>query len=458
MPSILVIDPDPETAEMLEDCRLRETEVRAVPGAHEALDALEAQTFDLVVADAHLPGLAPAQLMTHLRQRGTDTAVVLVAAFGSVEDAVVALRDGAADFLQKPFTQEQVGVAVRRSLENGRLVRENRTLRHALDDRLKLDNFVSSDPRMQRIFKTIGAVAGTRSTVLITGESGTGKTLLARALHRSSDRADGPFIEVNCGAMPENLLESELFGHVRGAFTGAVRDRPGKFEEAHGGTIFLDEIGTSSPSLQVKLLRVLQDRVVERVGESRTIPVDVRVVLATNLDLATEVREGRFREDLYYRIHVISVEVPPLRARPGDVGLLAEHFLRRFVVETGRDVRGFRPDAMIALERARWPGNVRQLENVVERAVVLCEHDEIGVSDLPPDLDGPVHHSENPTPMSMLAGDAHLLPLKQALEGPERMLIQRALDHFEGNRQRTAESLGINRSTLFNKMRRLGIS
>jgi two-component system response regulator AtoC len=458
MPSILVVDPDPQTAEMLEDCRLPETEVTAVPGAHEALDALEQRTFDVVVADAHLPGLEHGELITHLRQRGRETHVVLVAAFGSVEDAVVALRGGAADFLQKPFTGEQLGVAVRRALENGRLVRENRTLRHALDDRLKLDNFVSSDPRMQRIFKTVGAVAGTRSTVLITGESGTGKTLLARALHRSSDRAKGPFIEVNCGAMPENLLESELFGHVRGSFTGAVRDRPGKFEEAHGGTIFLDEIGTSSPSLQVKLLRVLQDRIIERVGESRTIPVDVRVVLATNLDLATEVREGRFREDLYYRIHVIAVEVPPLRARPGDIGLLAEHFLRRFVAETGRPIHGIRADALTALERARWPGNVRQLENVLERAVVLCEHDEIGASDLPPDLDGPVHPAEEVSPMSMLTQDAHLLPLKQALEGPERTLIQRALDHYEGNRQRTAESLGINRSTLFNKMRRLGIS
>ncbi len=458
MPSILVVDPDPQTAEMLEDCRVPGAEIDVAPGAHEALDALDRRSFDIVVADAHLPGLGPAELLSDLRRRSTETQVVLVAAFGSVEDAVMALRDGAADFLQKPFTAEQLGVAIRRTLENGRLVRENRTLRHALDDRLKLDNFVSSDPRMQRIFKTIGAVAGTRSTVLITGESGTGKTLLARALHRSSDRANGPFIEVNCAAIPENLLESELFGHVRGAFTGAVRDRPGKFEEAHGGTIFLDEIGTSSASLQVKLLRVLQERVVERVGESRTIPVDVRVVLATNLDLATEVREGRFREDLYYRIHVIAVEVPPLRARPGDVGLLAEHFLRRFVADTGRPIRGFRPETLAALERARWPGNVRQLENVVERAVVLCEHGEIGSSDLPPDLDGPVHPNEEHSPMSMLTTDAHLLPLKQALEGPERALIQRALDHFEGNRQRTAESLGINRSTLFNKMRRLGIS
>jgi DNA-binding NtrC family response regulator len=459
MPTIVVADSDPQTADMLEERRPADSVLIRAQGADDALLRIEGTPgVDVLVADLHLPGLGGADLVDHVRRQSPDTQVVVVAAFGSVEDAVLAMHAGAADFLQKPFTADQLDLAIRRALETGRLLRENRSLKSALDDRLRIDNVVSSDPRMQRIFKTVRAVAGTRSTVLITGESGTGKTLLARALHRASDRAAGPFVEVNCGALPETLLESELFGHVRGSFTGAVRDRAGKFEEAHGGTIFLDEIGTSSAGLQVKLLRVLQDRILERVGDSTPIPVDVRVVLATNLDLAAEVRAGRFREDLYYRINVIAVEMPPLRSRRGDIALLAEHFLRRFVRETGRAVRGFARSALERLEAAAWPGNVRQLENVVERAVVLCERDEIDVDDLPHDLDGAGSPTHEPSPMSMIEDTAHLLPLKLALEGPERVLIERALRHFDGNRQRTAESLGINRSTLFNKMRRLGIS
>ena len=334
-------------------------------------------------------------------------------------------------------------------------MRENRDLREALDDRLRLDNFVSTDARMQAVFKIVKAVAGARTTALITGESGTGKTLLARAIHRASDRKDGPFVEVNCGALPESLLESELFGHVRGAFTGAIKDRAGKFEAADGGTIFLDEIGTSSQSMQVKLLRVLQDRVIERVGGHNPITIDVRVILATNIDLQKAVREGRFREDLYYRINVVSLEMPPLRQRTGDISVLAEHFLRRFRAETGRSVLGFTPEAVSLLKRARWPGNVRQLENVVERAVVLCEGDHIEPHDLPADLLASL--PEELGPESLVAPDAHLMPLRKALEQPERIILQRSLEHHDGNRQETAASLGINRSTLFNKMRKLGL-
>ncbi len=465
MARILIADSDAATVQTVEVAvRDRASRVVTVTGLDDLLQQLQDHDWDLALVDQDLPGFDAAALLPTLVQSSGSPPVVLLAAFGSIEDAVDAVRRGATDFLAKPFTPEQIELIIDRAVDHGALVRENRDLRKALDDRVKLGSVASVDPRMQRILKTVAAVAETRTTVLLTGESGTGKTMLARSLHTASDRADRPFVEVNCGAMPENLLESELFGHVRGAFTGAVKDRPGKFEAAHRGTIFLDEIGTASPGLQVKLLRVLQDRVVERVGDSERIEVDVRVVLATNLDLATEVREGRFREDLYYRIHVVALEVPPLRERPDDVPPLAEHFLERFRAETGKPVRGFSREAMQLLSAAAWPGNVRQLENVIERAVVLCESERIGVADLPhefavPSL-GPSRSS--PSPQSLLgdlglSADAHLLPLREALEGPERLLIERALEHFDGNRQRTADSLGINRSTLFHKMRKLGI-
>jgi DNA-binding NtrC family response regulator len=361
------------------------------------------------------------------------------------------MRGGAADFLGKPFAEEQVLLAVDRSLEKSALQRENHALRDALDDRLRIDNLIGTDPRMQAIFKTVKAVADTRTTVLLTGESGTGKTVLARAMHSLSPRRHGPFVEVNCGALPESLLESELFGHVKGAFTGALRDKPGKFEAAARGTIFLDEIGTTSMAFQVKLLRVLQDRVLERVGDNQTVAVDVRIVLATNLDLEQAVQAGRFREDLYYRINVVTIEMPRLRERPADIPWLAGHFLQRFTAEHGRSLRAFSAAAMQALVQAPWPGNVRQLENVVERAVVLAAGPEIGLDDLPRAL------LREPAPDAPAAADAGPRPRKEALAAPERRFIVAALQHCGGNRERAARLLGINRSTLFHKMRKYGI-
>ncbi|MBL8732586.1 MAG: sigma-54-dependent Fis family transcriptional regulator [Planctomycetes bacterium] len=454
MTKILVADPDPRArADLQQLLGSRGFEAEAVDDVRAALLPIDEGTIDLVLADLALPGGGGMQLLHEVQARHPETAVVLLSAFGSVQDAVSAMRQGAADFLGKPFASDQVLVAIERALEKATLRRENSALRSALDDRLRLDNVVGTDPRMQAIFKTVKAVADTRTTVLITGESGTGKTLLARALHQLSARRGGPFIEVNCGALPENLLESELFGHSKGSFTGAVRDKVGKFEAAAGGTIFLDEIGTSSPAFQVKLLRVLQDRVIERVGDTRTVPVDVRIVLATNKDLEQAVAAGEFREDLYYRINVVSIEMPPLRQRRADIQALAEHFLARFAREHGRPHLAFTDRAMALLLHAAWPGNVRQLENVVERAVVLCQHEAIDSHDLPATLSPRAAvASLEPAP-----ADGPPLPLKEALLGPERRIIEQALLHCGGNREQAARLLGINRSTLFHKLRRLGI-
>ncbi|MCR9247839.1 MAG: sigma-54 dependent transcriptional regulator [bacterium] len=464
MPKVLLADPDPKTREHLRDLLAdRGFAFDLATDVREALHPIAEGGVDLVLCDLALPGGGGMRLLEAIHELHPDTAVVLLSAFGSVQDAVLAMRHGAADFLGKPFSADQVLVAVDRALEKSALQRENHQLKAALDDRLRLDNVVGTGPRMQAIFKTIKAVADTRTTVLVTGESGTGKTLLARALHSLSTRRNGPFVEVNCGALPESLLESELFGHKKGAFTGATHDKVGKFEAANGGTIFLDEIGTSSPAFQIKLLRVLQDRIVERVGDNRTLAVDVRVVLATNKDLAAAVEEGEFREDLYYRINVVSVEMPPLRERRDDIESLARHFLQRFSDEHGRAVAGFTADALAALAQAPWPGNVRQLENMIERAVVLSRGRRIELEDLPTDLDarGLIPATTAPgTATGSSAGsiaDDPVLPLKQALELPEKRIIERALAHCDGNRERTAKLLEINRSTLFSKLRKYGI-
>ena len=455
MTKILVADSDPRSQQDLQQLLgQRGYELDAVTSVGNAIAPVADGEVDLVLCDLGLPGGGGMKLLQEIQALHPETAVVLLSAFGSVQDAVAAMRQGAADFLGKPFAPEQVLVAVDRALEKSALQRENQALKTALDDRLRLDNVVGTDPRMQAIFKTVKAVADTRTTVLITGESGTGKTLLARALHSLSTRKHGPFVEVNCGALPESLLESELFGHQKGSFTGAVRDKIGKFEAAAGGTIFLDEIGTSSPGFQVKLLRVLQDRVIERVGDTRTIPVDVRVVLATNKDLELAVQKGEFREDLYYRIQVVSIEMPPLRQRSSDVQALAEHFLRRFAAEHGRGSLHFTERALAALLAAPWPGNVRQLENVVERAVVLCQGPGIDLPDLPATL-----HTAAATRLAAdpLPPDAPPGPLKEALAGPEKRLIEQALAHCGGNREKAARLLDINRSTLFHKLRKFGI-
>ncbi|MFN9758521.1 MAG: sigma-54-dependent transcriptional regulator [Planctomycetota bacterium] len=464
MTRILVADPDPRAQRELQALlQTRGFEADAAQDLPSALGPLSEDDVDLVLCELSLPGGGGMKLLQEIQQKRPEVAVVLMSAFGSVQDAVQAMRQGAADFLGKPYSPDQILVAIDRALEKAALQRENQQLKSALDDRLRLDNVVGSDPRMQAIFKTVRAVADTRTTVLITGESGTGKTLLARALHQLSSRRAGPFVEVNCGALPESLLESELFGHVKGAFTGAVKDKVGKFEAAAGGTIFLDEIGTSSPAFQVKLLRVLQDRVLERVGDTRTIPVDVRIVLATNKDLEQAVARGEFREDLYYRIHVVALEMPPLRARASDIAPLAEHFLRRYAELHGRTGLRFTAAALSALTEAPWPGNVRQLENVVERAVVLGQGDRIDLADLPPLARPPAAGATvtatatASTPARAEAASGAVLPWKDAIAVAERDILVQALANCGGNRERAAKALGIDRSTLFHKLRKHGV-
>ena len=342
-----------------------------------------------------------------------------------------------------------MSVALDRAVHQGKVIRENANLRAQLDERFGLENIIGDDSRMNRIFDMIESVADTRATVLITGESGTGKSLIARAIHRLSNRNDHPFVEVACGALPENLLESELFGHVQGAFTGASANKVGKFKQADSGTIFLDEIGTASAGLQVKLLRVLQEFEFEAVGGAQTEKVDTRVILATNEDLSSAVAEGQFRQDLFYRINVISFELPSLRERVSDIPLLADHFLRQVCRDTGKVMDGIDSSAMSVLQQYPWPGNVRELQNIIERAVLLGRNRSIQVNDLPPQM---TQGAQVSTTNSVTTQT-----LKEALEGPERQIILQSLKQHHWNRNATADALGINRTTLYKKMKRLGL-
>jgi DNA-binding NtrC family response regulator len=448
--SLLVVDDDPGLREAIADyLRSLGHRVETAIDCGDALARMKEYPFDVVLCDVSLPDRDGYHLLEWSVSNRPDCTVLLLTGYGTIEGAVEAIRLGAFEYLTKPIIDEELALAVQKALGQRRIVEENKRLRQRLDEKFGLGTVIGRDYKMQRMFDLIESVADTRTTVLILGESGTGKTMTARAIHQLSSRRDKPFIEVACGALPENLLESELFGHVKGAFTGATQDKTGKFLQADGGTLFLDEIATASPSLQVKLLRAIQDREFEPVGGNRTHKVDVRLILATNADLKELVEKGEFREDLYYRINVISLTQPPLRERIGDIPLLAEHYLSQFREQTGKRVEGFDAEAMRLLQAYRWPGNVRELVNVVERAVVLCKGSRVMAGDLPETLreDHSIRAFER-------AGGTNL---KAALALPERQMILDALAANRWNRQDTAKMLGINRTTLYKKMRRLEI-
>ena len=447
--TLLLVDDDRHVLASMSDwLRDQNYELDTATSVQEAIAAIDRKHYDVVLADIRLREGDGFEILAHCRGGHPDVAVIMVTGYGSVESAVEAIRAGAFDFLTKPLIDEELEIAIDRALNQQKVIEENNNLKAQLDLRFGMENIVGSDHRMLRIYDMVDSIADTKATVLITGESGTGKSLIARAIHRRSGRRNKPFVEVACGALPENLLESELFGHVAGAFTGAAGEKMGKFMQADGGTIFLDEIGTASPGMQVKLLRILQDLEFEQVGGTKTFLVDTRVILATNDDLTRAVAEGRFRQDLFYRVHVINIELPSLRDRISDIPLLARHFLEQVCHDTGKKVCDINEQAMAALQRFSWPGNVRELQNVIERAVLLGKGDVIELDDLPASF--------------ATAGGIPVAPvgdrtLKQALEDPERQIILDVLEINNWNRHATAESLGINRTTLYKKMKRLGL-
>jgi DNA-binding NtrC family response regulator len=440
--SILVVDDEPSVRHSLSSWFKKDGyDVATAENATSALRALRDRHYDVVLLDIRMPGMDGMELQEHVHRIDPAIAVIMITAFASVETAVQALKQGAFDYVTKPVDPDELSHLVRRALEQRRLQQENVQLRETIDEMVGPSTLVGDSPAMRKVQELILNVAPTEATVLIRGESGTGKELIARAIHAASPRRYFPIVPVNCGALPETLLESELFGHERGAFTGAQYRRKGKIEMADGGTLFLDEVGAIGAKMQVDLLRVLEEREVTRIGASRPLKVDFRVICATNEDLEKAVAEGRFREDFYYRINVFQIEVPPLRARRGDVPQLAEHFRDRLARQMDKRITGFAPDALERLEAHDWPGNVRELANAVERAMVVGQPPLIRAQDLPL----PARRAAAPA----AAGDS--------LADVERRHIADVLERTGWNVSRTAELLEVDRATVYNKIKRYGL-
>jgi len=448
---ILVVDDDPQILEVIAEV-LGEGgyTVEAAPDGTKAIKSIDAEFYDLVVTDLKMPEVDGMQVLRHVVEQSPDTMCIILTGYGTIESAVEAIKAGAFHYITKPIKSDEILMVVEKALKYRHLERENILLRQQLKKKYRFENFVGDSKPIQEVFELIEKVADTDSTVLITGESGTGKELIAKAIHYNSYRRDNPMVVINCGAIPEELLESELFGHEKGAFTGAHKSRMGRFELANGGTIFLDEIGDMSPNLQVKLLRVLQEQQFERVGSTRTIGVDIRIIAATNQDLFSAVKQAKFREDLYYRLNVIPIKVPPLRQRKSDIPLLVDFFLKKFGQEKQKHVKKFTAEAMDSVLKYEWPGNVRELENLVERVIILANGDEIVLDDIPEPIRGQADTMDSPE-ITLPEGD---IPFDHAVEEYEKRLILQALDETNWVKTKAAKLLKINRTTLIEKMKK----
>ncbi|MBM4286449.1 MAG: sigma-54-dependent Fis family transcriptional regulator [Deltaproteobacteria bacterium] len=446
MSVILVVDDDAPTREALEaGLRKMGHEIIAAGTGGAALEEVRRHPVDLAIIDLKLPDMEGTDLFEALRILRPDALAVMISGHATVDEAVSALKKGIYDFITKDFRMHELRKVVNKALETQRLVVENQRLREALQDRGPTGRLIGRGPALLKVIHLVNQIAPLKSTVLLTGESGVGKELVAEAIHHQSPRKGKPFVKLNCGALPEGLIESELFGHEKGAFTGAIQLRKGRFELADGGAIFLDEISEMPPATQVKLLRVLQEGEFERVGGVQTLKSDVRVIAATNVDLEAAVAQGKFRKDLFYRLHVIHVEIPPLRERVEDIPLLALHFLDKFCLENNRPAMGFAPEAMTALKRYDWPGNVRELQNVVERAVALCRESMVQLDDLPDEIR---QHSP--------ANDKITVPVGASMEEIERLAIVQTLRKTGGDKELTARLLGIGLATLYRRLKEMG--
>lgn len=451
--SILLIDDEEASRQALLLLLQKSYNVTGVASGHEARQRLAAERFDIVITDLRLPDCSGIDLLKQIKSYHPATEVVLITGHASAETAVSAMKEGACDYITKPLNIEELRMILAKALEKRRLLSENIYLKKQLREKFGFANIIGNSPAMQNVFKLMQRIIKTDSTVLVMGESGTGKEIVAKAIHFNSPRQDKPFVAVHCGAIPETLLESELFGHTKGAFTGAHREKIGKFESAHNGTIFLDEIGTMPLHLQIKLLRVLQEQEIERVGSNSTVKLDVRVIAATNVSLENEVRNGRFREDLYYRLNVIPLVVPPLRERQEDIVPLARFFLTKYCNEMKRAPLTISRQALEAMEKYDWPGNVRELENAIERLVALAESDPAGIADLPESI-GRQHGSMASFNYELTENG---LDLAATVSEMEKTLISRALARTGNVKAKAAHFLKMNRTTLVEKMKRLGL-
>ena len=453
MPTLLIIEDEAKMRRLLE-LNLSEDgfTVYTAADAEAGLNTLRQEKIDLVVTDLKLPGMNGLELLQAVKRTNATIPVVVMTAYGTVETAVEAMKAGASDYLLKPFALEEMKLILRKELDFHRLREENRSLREALGERYQFRNIVARSPKMQEVLATVERVAPTHSTVLLGGESGVGKDLIARAIHEHSRRAAGPFIKINCTAIPENLLESELFGYEKGAFTGANTSKPGRFELADKGTIFLDEIGDVPGSIQVKLLHVLQDRQFDRLGGTKTLKVDVRVIAATNQDLRAALEQGTFRQDLYYRLNVVPISIPPLRERKEEIPYLVDYFIARFARESDKPLTGITSAALQLLADFHWPGNVRELENIIERAVALSTGTVIDTADIRLDI------STSAPAAAASGGSAPFPPEGMTLEQFEDEIIREALRRAGGNKSQAARLLGLSRNALRYRLSKLGVA